>query len=363
MEPLLIHGGDVYTPRRLPKGVELLDFSANLNPLGMPESVKAALIACADHCDQYPDPLCRKLRAGLEAREKVPASRIVCGNGAADLIYRLVWAVRPQRALVAEPTFAEYEMALGNAGCQVERFFLREENGFVPDEAFLQAVESGIQVVFFCNPNNPTGVMMGKDYLLKLAARCQQAGALLVVDECFLDFVDGGEKASLIPYLEQFPNTVVLKAFTKLYAMAGLRLGYLLCGNEALAEQISRTGQAWSVSVPAAACGLAALGERDYPSKTRDAIREERAFLWQTLTQFGCRVYGSQANYLFFYSSRQQLPELLLKEGILIRNCSNYPGLGAGWCRIAVRTSEENRKFAAALGKIIGEESSWQNLS
>lgn len=360
----LIHGGDVYTDRCLPEGVPLLDFSANLNPLGMPESVRQTLAGCAEQCGAYPDPLCRALRRALAEREGVPAERIVCGNGAADLIYRLVWALRPKRALIPAPTFAEYALALEGAGCRVEYAFLLEKEGFAPCEALLDAVKPGVELVFFCNPNNPTGVLSGREYLLRLAERCREAGAVLAVDECFLDFADGGDECSLVPELERFPNIAVLKAFTKLYAMAGLRLGYLLCGGEELAGRVSRAGQAWSVSTPAQLCGLAALEAVDYASRTRDAIRGERDFLRKALEKAGCRVYGSKANYLFFRSGWDDLPERLLSYGILVRSCGNYPGLDKRYCRIAVRTSGENLRFVECLQKIAdGEETAWQKQS
>ena len=360
----LIHGGDVYTDRRLPAGVELLDFSANLNPLGMPEGVRRVLAGCAERCTAYPDPLCRELRGALAEREGIPAERIVCGNGAADLIYRLVWALRPRRALVPAPTFAEYALALEGSGCRVDYSFLPEKDGVVPGEAFLDAVKPGVELIFFCNPNNPTGVLSSREYLLRLAERCREVGAVLAVDQCFLDFADGGERCSLVPELEQFHNVAVLKAFTKLYAMAGLRLGYLLCGGKALAERVSCAGQAWSVSTPAQLCGLAALEAADYAGRTRDAIRGERIFLRGALEKAGCRVYGSAANYLFFRSGWENLPDRLLPYGILARSCGNYPGLDSRYCRIAVRTPEENRRFAECLQKIAdGEETSWQKQS
>ena len=173
----LIHGGDIYTHRDLKPGQKLLDFSANLNPLGMPESVKQAAISAISASGAYPDPLCRELREAISQNEGVPAGQIVCGNGAADLLYRLVWAVKPENGLVLAPTFAEYELALQNAGAETEILPLSPEKGFAPDESVLDAVKPGVSLVFFCNPNNPTGLTACREYLFRLAEKRREAEA------------------------------------------------------------------------------------------------------------------------------------------------------------------------------------------
>ena len=346
-ENALVHGGDIYTDRGLPPGVRLCDFSANLNPLGMPPAVREAAAAAVSASEAYPDPLCRELRAALAAQSGVPAERIVCGNGAADLIYRLVWAVKPASGLVQAPSFAEYALALQNTGAEVRYAPLPSD--FRPGEELPRAVGAGTGVVFFCNPNNPTGISAPRGYVRALAEKCRAAGALLLVDECFLDFIEGGEEKSAVPLLAEYENLLVLKAFTKMYAMAGLRLGYLLCGSDAVAEKVSHSGQAWSVSTPAQAAGLAALGIPDYPARTRALLAEERPFLADALRECGAEVFPSEANYLFFRWPDEHLPEKLLRRGFLIRSCGNYPGLDGRYNRIAVRTREENAAFAAAL--------------
>lgn len=351
----LIHGGDIYTPRDLKPGMKLLDFSANLNPLGMPESVKQAAIAAISKSEAYPDPLCRELRQAISQKEGISPDQIVCGNGAADLIYRLAWAVKPKKGLILAPTFAEYELALQNAGAEIKIVSLNREKSFVPDETILDAVKPGISVVFFCNPNNPTGITVSRDFLCSLAEKCRQMGALLVVDECFLCFVEKGEEKSMVSELSRFDNLLILKAFTKLYAMAGLRLGYLLCGSEDLAGEIAASGQAWSVSTPAQAAGIAALSETDYAAKTKEYVRENREFLQNVLAEAGAEVFPSETNYIFFRWKDGNLPEKLSPYGILIRSCKNYHNLDETYYRIAVRTAEENRAFAAALGQIAGQ--------
>ena len=179
----LVHGGD-WAGYRAEFGRDPLDFSANVSPLGLPEGVARAITAALPTADRYPDPLCRELRAKLALHEGVPAEQILCGNGAADLIFRLVWAKKPRRALVTAPTFAEYATALKSIGCTVERFFLREQEDFAVTDAFCAAIRPGVDMVFLCQPNNPTGQLTALPLVEQILRRCAACGTLLVVDEC-----------------------------------------------------------------------------------------------------------------------------------------------------------------------------------
>lgn len=351
MKDQLTHGGD-WAGFALAHGGPPLDFSANISPLGVPAGVRDALRDAAGRADRYPDPLCRELRAALSAHEGVPAEWILCGNGAADLIFRAVLARRPRRALVTAPTFGEYEAALGLTDCGVERVFLREERDFAPDGDLLEAVTPETEMVFLCEPNNPTGVTTAPALLAKILERCRETGALLAVDECFGDFLERPEAHSRKADLAEFPNLLVLKAFTKLYAMAGVRLGYVLCANTELLERMRRAGQPWAVSSLAQAAGIAALGETDYARRVRELTAAERAWLFRRLTGLGLRVIPGEANYLLFRSPRP-LAEPLARRGILLRSCGNYAGLDETWYRAAVRTRGDNRRLTEALEEVL----------
>ena len=218
----LVHGGD-WAGYRAEFGRDALDFSANVSPLGLPEGVAQAITAALPTADRYPDPLCRELRARLALHEGVPAEQILCGNGAADLIFRLVWAQKPRRALVTAPTFAEYATALESVGCTVERFFLREQEDFAVTDAFCAAIRPGVDMVFLCQPNNPTGQLTALPLVEQILHRCAACGTLLVVDECFLDFLPDHALHTAKGLLGE-GDLVILKAFTKLYGMAGAGL-------------------------------------------------------------------------------------------------------------------------------------------
>ncbi len=349
--PLYTHGGDVLTACTA-YGGEVLDYSANLNPLGMPPEVSQAAAQAAMEAVHYPDPLCRKLRQAIACHDGVELEQIVCGNGAADLIFRLAFALRPKRALVTAPTFSEYEQALTSVGCQVEHYRLSQAKDFDLDEGMLEAIRPGIGLVFLCTPNNPTGRLIPQALLLTAAERCRTVGAILVVDECFLPLAGGGP--GLAPWLEQYPNLLLLRAFTKSYAMAGLRLGYCLTANQDLRERIEAIAQPWSVSSPAQAAGTAALTQcPHWPEQARALVERERPVLAAGLEGHGCTVIPSHANYLLFrLAGVNDLKERLLERGVLIRSCGNYDGLGPDWYRVCVKTAEENKRLLTAMGEV-----------
>lgn len=347
----LVHGGD-WAGYRAEFGCDALDFSANVSPLGLPAGVAAAITNALPTADRYPDPLCRELRAALAGAEGVPADWILCGNGAADLIFRLALAVRPRRALLPAPTFAEYEAALQTVGCAVQRVFLREENTFAVTEEFIDAVTPETDIVFLCQPNNPTGQVTPPALVERLVRRCAECGAVLVVDECFLDFLPDRDAWTAKQLLRDAPQLVILKAFTKLYAMAGVRLGYALCGDAALLEKMRGAGQPWAVSSLAQAAGLAALQETAYAGAVRALIAEQRPRMAAGLRALGLRVMDGQANYLLFRAT-PDFGEKLRRRGAVVRSCANYPGLDAAWYRTAVRTAQENTRLLQIMGEIL----------
>lgn len=426
-----VHGGDVYR-----RAVDL-DYSVNINPLGMPPRACAAAKHGVDQSTAYPDWKVEKLRdavvsflnqklavvvssAGANADIGVPSAemradatatgastgatvpvpgeietqeaRVVApewisfGNGAADLIYRLMQVLRPQQVVVAAPAFAEYSVAAERVGAQVVPVYLSEADDFLftpaVEAAFIQAIErapSG-SAVFLCNPNNPDGNVIRAEVLQRIAAVCEAHNSWIIVDECFLPFLRSEINYSMVPSLRAFEHLVILRAFTKIYGMPGLRLGYMLTAAQALTDAVRATMTPWEINLPAQLAGVAALEETEFVEKTRALIRAERAFLVQTLPTLPYveKVYvpTSDANFILFRTALTQpdcpegrvrnselksesdpcvsenrtvytshsvdLKSLLLDRGILIRACGNYKGLDARYYRICVRTHEEN---------------------
>lgn len=336
------HGGNIYNYDHI------LDFSANINPLGMPSKVKEAVINSAYLWDKYPDSECRELRKILSESENTSFQNIVIGNGADDMIYRIVHALKPKKAVICAPTFSEYEKALKEIDCTVDRYFLREEQNFCAAEDILEKLAPDTDILFLCSPNNPTGQLAAPDLLKKISLKCEGNNIIFVCDECFMGFAENCEVYSLKRYMNR--NSIILKAFTKLYAMPGLRLGYALCGSDSIAAKLWNSGQFWSVSVPALAAGIVAVKEKEYVCRTINFVKKEREFLMHGLKKYGIKVFPSAANFLLFKADKG-LDDKLIANGILIRNCANYQGLCEGFYRIAVRSHEENEMLLSAVGR------------
>ena len=337
------HGGDWAAYQSRHDALPRLDFSANVSPLGPPEGVKRALREAVEDVARYPDPHCRALRQALGEHHGVSPAHILCGNGAADLIDRLALALRPKRALVTAPTFSEYAEALERVGCQVTAFRLSETNGFLVTPEILDQITPELDVLFLCEPNNPTGRTTPPELLSAILERAAACGVLVVLDECFA------------PFLEEQPLVVVsasvlsLRAFTKFYGLAGVRLGYCLCADTALLDRMALAGQPWPVSNLAQAAGVAALRETAYAVRLRALIARERPWLQGQLERLGYAVVPGQANYLLFRSPDPALGEKLEARGVLLRACADYDGLGPSWFRAAVRTAEENRRLIETM--------------
>lgn len=348
------HGGDIYG------GDIQLDFSANINPLGTPPAILTAMERALAQVCHYPDPYCRELVGAIAAFEGVDREHILCGNGAAELIYAYCAAARPRRAVLLAPTFAEYALGLEQAGCQMATYPLRQDNDFDLDRGFLPYLEAQRpDAVFLCSPNNPTGRLIPPALLEEVLLLCHQLGARLFLDECFLDLTEDG--VSMKGLVSEYKELFILKAFTKSYAMAGVRLGYCLCSDGALLGRMAAATQPWNVSVLAQAAGVAALGEEAFLARSRALIAGERRWLQEKLEALGLWVCPGQANYLLLRGPEGLCPALR-QLGIAIRDCGNYRGLGPGWYRVAVRQREENRRLIAALEQICGKESQWQSV-
>lgn len=338
------HGGDIYEEKIR------LDYSANTNPLGTPRGVLESIAEVLPRVHHYPDPYCRGLVKAVSEYEEVMEEYVLCGNGAAELIYSYCEAVHPKRAVETAPTFSEYASALERLGCAVERYVLKQSTEFELDEDFLCYLENKMpEVVFLCNPNNPTGKTVSPFLLKKILSFCKENNTRLFIDECFLDLTDNG--ISLKGCLSQYPQLFILKAFTKSYGMAGIRLGYCMSADTHLLAQMSKTVQPWNVSLLAQAAGAAALREKQFLERTRSLIAAERNWLKDELTSLGFWVCPSDANYLLFYG-KANLDTELKKRGIAIRSCENFHGLTAGWYRIAVRLHEENEMLVAAMKSV-----------
>ena len=349
------HGGDIYSEKLAPNGKPFVDFSANINPLGIPQGVKKAIINSLDSCVNYPDAFCRELKEATGKFLGIPRDYLFFGNGAADVLFRLSLALKPKKALLLAPTFADYEKALRSVDCEICYYNLPKGYGFSVQQNILEQIVPGLDIVVICNPNNPTGLVCEEKLLEAVLDRCKEVGATLLIDECFMDFVPQEFAYSFRAKLSKYKNLVILKAFTKTFAIPGVRLGYCMTSNKKLLAGLHEAGQDWNVSIMAQEAGKAAVLETEYLAKSYAYIQEQRENMQEALRKIvGVRVYPSLANYIFLQiADSQGVVEELKERGFLIRSCANYHNLGKDYYRIAVKKQNENKALIKALKEIL----------
>lgn len=352
----MIHGGDIY------RNQVQMDFSVNTNPLGSPSSVKEALIKAVEKSGNYPDTRAEKLKKAVAAWGGFREEMLTFGNGASELILAIVHAVRPEKILIPVPSFLGYEKAAEAAEGEVVYWQMKRENDYCLTSSFLNDLTEDISMVFLANPNNPVGNLLEPEFVEDIAKTCLAKNILLVIDECFMELTGKEKTHSFVKKIEDYPNVIVLRAFTKLFAIPGVRLGYLLC-EEQLGERIRKHLPEWNLSVFAEEAGVAATLEKGFVEQSALYVAKERAYLESILTEQGCIAYLGEADYLLFFTDKP-LYSLLLERGILIRDCSNFRGLSKGYYRIAVKSAKENRRFAKIFKEVmaIGKEEENQAL-
>lgn len=359
MEYNYTHGGDVY---RNP--IEY-DFSINVNPLGMPLASIQAAHEGVVLTGRYPDYKAEQLCHAIAKAKQIPADRIIPGNGAAELLYAL-GQTTPGKALTLAPTFTGYAEAVAAGGGEMSYAGCEDADGRAADmdgqdklqfdsetviQRLLAKLDDSIRLVFLCNPNNPTGTLLTREQILRVLAKAEAMQAYVCVDECFLPFLEEEASHSMLPYLTKHTRLLVLRAFTKIYCMAGLRLGYLACGDTELQSRIRAKLQPWNTSIPAQLAGIAALSDTEYLAKTRENLQAERAYLVPRLRELVAEVYDGYGNFLLF-RDEPEMKERMLEVGVLIRACGDFEGLDDTYFRIGIRSHSENQEFIRRLARV-----------
>jgi threonine-phosphate decarboxylase len=362
------HGGDLLTAQKQ-FGFEsspLLDFSANINPLGPPQRVMEVLRDQLETIVHYPDPAQRKLKEKLAKRFAVKTEQLVIGNGAAECMALIILALQPKTVGVVYPCFSEYEKLSTAFGAKIKACYGKEEHHFKPDLADLFSLFSEVDLAFVGHPNNPTGVTYSKEELLAMAQQAEVTGTYLVIDEAFIDFLPKNKQVTLLPKLEEFTRIIFVRSMTKFYAIPGLRLGYAVSHPEIIAR-LQEKQVTWSVNQLALSAGEVCLDELEYEEQSITLIEEQREHLKESIQEkFGWFVFPGQANFLLVVlPSFMKVDELqweMGKKGVLIRSCSMYPGLSEQYFRIAVRTKAENDQLLTALQEVVKERNwdSWR---
>lgn len=347
------HGGDIFAIARA-RGVatdNIADFSASINPLGFSPMVRKAISSAMDTLVHYPDNSHHDLKHALARHHGLPATHFAIASGSTELIYHIPAMLNAGHALIVSPSFSEYRHALDQHHGKWRHFILSPENGFALDMPALEhALKDGYDLLYLCNPGNPSGMLYPRQTIERVYRLCRASGTFLVLDEAFMDFC---EDASAKRIIAAGDNGVVLRSMTKFFGFPGLRLGYAI-GAPSLMERLDAMGGPWSVNTLALAAGVAALNDTAHNRDTLDYISRERRRIADGLSGFAqLKVHASAANFLLVEINGSltagELKERLMLQGILIRDCSDFTGLSPRFFRIAVRTTEENNRFLHCL--------------
>ena len=334
---------------------KIIDFSANINPLGMPCSVKKAIIQGVDQIEKYPDITYFELKKAIGEFENISEEDIVIGNGAAEVLFNVVRGIKPNNALILAPTFSEYEEAVRAESGNITYYELKEENNFYIKEDILDYIDDNLDLIFICNPNNPTGVLTERNLLIKVLEKALKKNVIVVIDESFLDFVD--ESFSMISYIEAYKNLIIVKSLTKFFALPGLRIGYGICHNSEIKAEIEKVSPAWNINILAEIATKVGLKDENYIQKSKKYISIEKEYLYNNLTKINkLKVFKPSVNFIFFKTLIDiNLKEELLSKNILVRSCSNYKGLDNSYYRIAIRNNNENAIFIDNINNLFEE--------
>jgi threonine-phosphate decarboxylase len=362
-----IHGGQVYqVAKLLGRPVEsLIDFSASVNPLGPPASVLNAMRAAVTECQHYPDTNSEDLRARLAHEHKISAESILVGNGSAEIIRSLPHALGLRHACIVGPTFSEFEQSLRLAGVRYTGVDAESDQLYAPPVEKLHQLLQGWQLastrkkgkagirhhaVLVCNPNSPTGRRLALRDFRKIVGEVHRMGCWMIVDEAFMDWCPSH---SLINDISRWPHLIILRSFTKFFAIPGIRLGYLV-GEPAVVESIRKHLPPWSVNHVAQAAGVAALADARFRFRSQRFMERERHRFFGELRMIpGLRVMPSQANFVMVEIADDLVTEdivfRLQDQGILVRDCQAFSGVTQPALRFAVRRRRDNHRLVQAL--------------
>lgn len=358
------HGGNIYKIYREKGMKEILDYSSNINPYGLPESFKTAVLENLSVLERYPDPDYIELREEIAKVNKVELKNIIVGNGATEIIFLYMKVLKAKKILIVSPTFGEYERAMKATldDIQVDYFKLEEAENFVLNiEKIKTELQKKYDLLVICNPNNPTGQFLSVKELEKILEKCTEVGTKLFVDEAFVEFVEDWGEKSIITTGKNKQNLFVLRAFTKFFAIPGLRLGYGICFDDEFMTKMLEKKEPWSVNNIAELAGKILLQDKEYIEKTNNWIKIEKKYMYENLKEIeGLKTYKTEINFILVKIKNEYLEKInaqilrekMLEKGILIRDASNFVYLDNKYFRLAVKDRKNNVRVLEALKEI-----------
>lgn len=342
------------------KKEDIINFGANVNPLGLSASVKAALASHLDILSSYPDREYTSLREVLSAYCRIPSDYILTGNGSSELISLLIDALSPKHTLILGPTYSEYSRELSFSGSTQEYYHLKEEQDFRLDADDLCTVlaKGNYDLLIICNPNNPTSSAILHDDMEKLLCFCADHGVFVMIDETYVEFAPDIEAVTAVPFTQRFTNLCVLRGVSKFFAAPGMRLGYAVTGNPDFLRKMKEKQIPWSLNSAGAYAGELLFQDQDYIDRTRQLILTERGRMYDALSQLASfKVFQPYANFLLLKILKEEKTafdvfETCIKNGLMIRDCSSFQCLDGEFVRFCIMMPEDNSRLLKVLEKV-----------
>ena len=355
-----VHGAEVLGAAEesglLPQ--EILDFSSNVNPLGPSKRALDAAKSAFSQITAYPDSNSNELRQVIASHFGINRDNIVVGNGSTELMYLFaeVFMKKGDKAVLPAPTFGEYASAVCKTGGATK--FVKLGKAFTVEPGSFKRSMIGAKLVFLCNPNNQTSKLISTETLKDIIEEAVAQDTLVFLDEDFLEFVDAEKSLSMINKIGKYPNLFVLRSFTKIYGLTGLRVGYGIANPEII-NVLSSAKIPWNVNCIAQTAAAAALKDEQHVQVTLELIRKEKAWLMVEFGKFsGFKFTAPDANFFFINVRKSgftaaELKSKMLKQGILIRDCTSFNGLDEFYIRVAVKTHNENERMLSSFKRIL----------
>lgn len=349
------HGGNIYGYER-----KLLDFSSNINPLGMPESFKSELLKRLGDFERYPDIEYSQVRENIADYLGIACTdNIIPGNGAVELVYKLIASSGCSRAASLSPTFSEYRRAAAVKGIEfMELPAFSNDFGAIDIELILKSIKPDTLLII-CNPNNPTGTLIKKKDMIRLAVELKERNCRLLIDEAFIEFTDEYPSDSMVDVLDSFKNVMVIRAATKFFGMPGIRLGCAVMSDSDSIKAVRNITEPWNLNTAAVIAASCIFTDEDYISKSRSWIRSERKYLYEKLNKIdGLIAYPSGANFHLLKITdgsidAWRLYNELIKRNLLIRLPEGFQNITRYHFRLAVKDRYSNDMLLKALSGIL----------
>lgn len=351
-----LHGGNIYKFQREGKD-NILDYSSNINPLGVPQKFIDIAKENFDKLVNYPDPYYIELRKKIAEFNSINMDNIIVGNGATEILFLYMRTLKPKKVLLLAPCFAEYERALKSVSAKIEYFELKESDNFYPNiENLKREIENNdYDLLLFCNPNNPTGQLINLKDIEKIIKVCENKNTKVFIDEAFIEFVENWKEKTVS--LLKNKNVFIMRAFTKFFGIPGLRLGYGIALNENILKRMWGEKEPWTVNTFANLAGLTMLDDKDYIEKTEKWILEEKKFIYKELSKFQyIKPYETECNFILiklFNISSSSLRDKMVEKNILIRDAANFKFLNETFVRLAIKDRNSNLKMLKILAEFV----------